>query len=87
MTKHRQGKAGVNIDRTKYDQVRNAILKNLKRKKEMTFTELAAKVNEDLTDRFEGKIPWYVVTVKLDMEARKEIERVSDKSPQVLRLR
>ncbi len=87
MTLHPQGKAGVNIDRDKYDRVKNAILKNLRRKKEMTFTELAARVNSDLSDKFEGKIPWYVVTVKLDLEARHRIERVGGKSPQVLRIK
>jgi len=85
-TLHPQGKEGVNIERRKYDQVKNAILKNLRKRKEMTYTELAAKVNDDLTDKFEGKIPWYVVTVKLDLEARHQIERVGRKSPQVLRI-
>jgi len=87
MTLHPDGKAGVNIDKRKYEQLRKAILTNLRNKKEMTYRELNRIINTDLKGKFEGKIPWYVITVKLDLEARGEIERIPGTSPQQLRIK
>ena len=87
MTLHpQQGKQGVNIDKARYDQVRVAILDVLRNAGEVTFTRLVEAVNEMLAGRFDGSISWYVTTVKLDMEARGEIERILGSSPQRLRL-
>jgi len=48
----------------------------------LTYTDLAACVREKLGDEFKGSIRWYVEAVKLDLEARKIIERVPQaKSP------
>jgi len=47
---------------------------------------LVSLIEYQLRNRFEGSISWYVTTVKLDMEARGEIERVPDSNPQQLRL-
>lgn len=52
----------------------------------MTFKALMEDVEAKLAGRFEGSIPWYVTTVKLDLEARGEIERIRQSSPQRLRL-
>ena len=43
-------------------------------------------VERDLDGSFDGSIPWCVTTVKLDLEARRVIERVPSASPQRLRL-
>jgi len=85
MTLHPEGKAGVNVARDKYELVADAIRKVLKRR-ELTFMELMSAVGEQLEGRFEGSISGYVTTIKLDLEARGEVERVDGKSPQVLRL-
>ncbi len=37
-----------------------------------------------LTATFDAKVRWYVVTVKLDLEARGIIERVPKSSPHIL---
>ena len=84
MTQHPQGKQGVNIDKTKYDAVREAILSILDERGTITFADLPDAVGARLTD-FEGSIGWYVTTVKLDLEARDEIERLPNVSPQQLR--
>jgi hypothetical protein len=36
---------------------------------------------------FRGSIGWYTTIVKLDLEARRLIERIPDKKPQHLRLK
>jgi hypothetical protein len=41
---------------------------------------------KELQPNFEGKVVWYIVTVKLDLEARQVIERVPKTSPHQLRL-
>ena len=86
MTLHPEGKAGVNIDRNKYDSIKSSILENIRKDGSISFSELTRRVSDDLTGKFDGKAPWYVVTVKLDLEARGEIERIPGKSPQILRL-
>jgi hypothetical protein len=85
-TLHPAGKQGVNISKEKYDTIREAILAVLATHEEMFFQELPQAVERHLTDDFDGSIPWYVTTVKLDLEARGLIVRVPKASPQRLRL-
>jgi hypothetical protein len=44
------------------------------------------QLNKSLKNKFSGNISWYGETVKLDLEARKTIERTSSK-PQKYRLK
>ena len=85
LTKHPLGKSGRNIDRKKYDTLKKVILSAL-RKNELTHTELFSRLNKSLKDKFSGNISWYGETVKLDLEAKKMIERTSSK-PQKYRLK
>ncbi len=84
LTKHPQGKSGKNIDRQKYESVRNAIISVLE-KKELTHTELFGALEKRLGRTFSGNVSWYGETVKLDLEARKLIQRTASK-PQKYRL-
>jgi hypothetical protein len=84
ITKHPLGKTGRNISRQKYDTLKRAILSALK-DSELTHTELFNQLNNSLKNRFSGNVSWYGETVKLDLEARKIIERSSSK-PQKYRL-
>lgn len=86
LTWHPEGKQGVNLSRARYEQVRAAILDVLAVRSEVDFRELSHLVATSLTGRFDGKVTWYVVTVKLDLEARGLIERVPGARPQRLRL-
>ena len=86
MTLHPAGKAGVNIDRQKYDVVREAILEAVRTNGTITFSNLAAEVRSRLEATFAGSISWYVTTVKLDLEARGEILRLQKSGPQWLTL-
>jgi hypothetical protein len=86
LTMHPAGKQGVNIRRDRYDIIKNYIFKTLKSAGEITFSDLGDKAVDDISSEFDGKVLWYITTVKLDLEARNLIERVPKTSPQILRL-
>ena len=46
---------------------------------------MAVELHPDQLDRL-GKLGWHVVTVKLEMEVREEIERMDVKGPLRIRL-
>ena len=79
-TKHPLEKQGKNISREQYETMKAAILSAL-RSKELTHTELFDHLQKKLKNQFSGNINWYGETVKLDLEARKIIERTSAKPP------
>jgi hypothetical protein len=85
LTKHPLRKTGRSISREKYDQIRAGILAVLG-EKELSHTELMRALYARLRDRFDGNTHWYGETVKLDLEARRVIER-TDSKPQRYRRR
>jgi hypothetical protein len=86
LTRHPQRKSGKNISREKYDQVRAALLAVLGRG-QLTHTELMKRLHERLVTRFDGNPHWYGETVKLDLEARKVIERTDARPPKYRRVK
>ena len=72
---HPQGKIAPKIDEEKYYQIRSAIITTLQRTPNLTFTQLTTEIKKLLAGKFEGSVGWYVVSVKLDLEARGEITR------------
>jgi len=82
-----EGKQGVNISRTKYEMIRQAILDAVRSQGTITYQGLVSLVEYNLRNRFEGSIPWYVTTVKLDLEARGEIERISGSREQTFKIK
>jgi hypothetical protein len=82
-----RGKKGVNIDRVKYDQMRSAILASFQRTPQLTLKELEQSVTSQLKDSFDGSIMWYLMSVKLDLEARRVVQRVPFTQPPRLRLK
>jgi len=87
LTLHPQGKKGVNISLSKYIQIKDFILQCINERPLINFNELSDKAMEELPGKFDGKVMWYIVTVKLDLEARGIIERVPKTSPHQLRLK
>jgi Family of unknown function (DUF6958) len=85
LTKHPLGKSGRNVSKHKYESLKRAILSAL-REKELTHTELFRQLGKSLKGKFSGNISWYGETVKLDLEARRIIERTAAK-PQKYRVR
>jgi hypothetical protein len=86
MTRHPQRKSGRSISREKYDQVRTAILAAIGRGA-LTHSELMERVSARLARRFDGNAHWYGETVKLDLEARKVIERTVERPQRYRRTR
>ncbi|MFL4469087.1 hypothetical protein ACERZ8_04100 [Tateyamaria armeniaca] len=82
------GRTGVtNIPAWKFDAVRAAILDALG-----DGPMLYKHLNEEVADRLDadtlaklGKLGWHVVTVKLELEVRGEIERLDTRGPQQIR--
>jgi len=87
LTLHPQGKKGVNILKRRYDQIREYVLTTITEAGDISFEALSDRAVEDLSESFDGKVLWYVVTVKLDLEARGIIERIPKTSPHRLRMK
>jgi len=87
LTLHPQGKKGVNILKRKYAFIKDYILKTVKEHGEITYQSLDDMARVELQDAFDGKVGWYVVSVKLDLEARGVIERIPKTSPHKIRLK
>ena len=79
-------KQGVNIARTKYELIHQAILDGIREHGEITFQDLTRAVRDRVQGRFEGSVSWYVTTVKVDLEARGLIQRVAGSRPQRIHL-
>lgn len=77
-------KKAISMDEEKYIVIEKSVLNYLKAKGESTHTEILMAVTEDFEKNiklFEGSIEWHMEWVKLDLETRKIITRVSDTSP------
>lgn len=82
--KHPAGKKAVSMDKGTYDALKEPLLNRLKTSGESTHKEILQAITEDFTKNktnFEGSVEWHMEWVKLDLEARKEIKRIGDKSP------
>lgn len=79
------GKVNKLISLDKYNTIKENIVAILA-KKELTHTELMENLYSNVKDTFEGGVQWYGETVKLDLEARKIIERTTTK-PEKYRLK
>lgn len=87
MTLHPQGKKGVNILKRRYEVIKTFILDTIKQHEVISYEDLNDLAVEQLTETFDGKVVWYLVSVKLDLEARGIIERVPKTSPHQLRMK
>lgn len=79
------GKLNKNISRDKYEFIKKHILQILK-KAELSHTDLMENLYNRVKNNFEGGVQWYGEVVKLDLEARKLIERTGTK-PEKYRIR
>lgn len=85
------GKQLKSIAKWKYDLVRDAVLtvvpKNTTGVEFQALPNLVAKKLSAADRKKLGSVEWYTTTVKLDLEVKKEIERIPGSSPQRLRRR
>ncbi len=73
-----------------YETVQAAILKSLKGSKGKTFTELTddvVKIIRKKTPGFKKSIPWYTISIRLDLETRGIVETFVEKGKKLNRLK
>jgi hypothetical protein len=87
LTRHPEGKQGVNISREKYEEMSAAILRSMRGKGEALLQAVREDVENELKGKFEGSVSWYFTTVKLDLEAWGILQRVPGKRPQRVKLK
>ncbi len=84
------GKKPTRIHKWKYDLLRGIILDILAGSADgLEFRSLPCLIDTRLTPEQRanlGSVSWYTTTVKLDMEVKRDIERVPGARPQRLRL-
>ena len=81
---HPHGKKAVNMDKIKYDIIKKYLLACLKSGKKAYQKEIKEAITQNIKQNkieFQGSIDWYLEWVKLDLEAKREIFRIGEKSP------
>ena len=86
LTLHPSGKQGVNILERRYELVKDTLIALLQTHGEISYKELNEMAEGELAGKLDGSIPWYVVSVKLDLEARGVITRIPKTSPHRIKL-
>ncbi len=77
------------IDNDIYEAFKAAILQSLKASKGKTFTELTDDVVKIIKKKIPGftkSIPWYTISVRLDLETRGIVETFTEKGKKLNRL-
>ncbi len=78
------------FDTAIYEPVRAAILQSLKGSKGKTFTELTNDVVKIIRKKMPGfkqSIPWYTISIRLDLETRGLVETFTEKGKKLNRLK
>ena len=71
-----------------YEPVKAAILQSLKGSKGKTFTELTDDVVKIIGKKLPGhSIPWYTISIRLDLETRGIVETFMEKGRKLNRLK
>lgn len=88
--KHPQGKKAVRISKEKYDLLKSLLVTHLRTQGPATLGGIAQAMENEFKKRrtkFEGSLAWYLEWVKLDLESRKIITRVTGTAPQQFKIR
>ncbi|MEI2740626.1 MAG: hypothetical protein V9F01_17765 [Chitinophagaceae bacterium] len=89
-TTHPHTGSQFNIDAEIYDHFKAAILQSLKGCKGKTFTELTDDVIKIIRKKipdFKKSIPWYTISIRLDLETRGLVETFTEKGKKLNRLK
>jgi len=79
-----------NFDASIYNPIKSAILQSLKGSKGKTFTELTDEVQRIIRKKmpsFKGSVPWYTISIRLDLESRGEVETFTENGKKLNRLK
>ena len=90
MVTHPQTGTVRKFDSAIYEPVKAAILQSLKGSKGKTFTELTDDVVKIIRKKLPGfkrSIPWYTISVRLDLETRGKVETFTEKGLKLNRLK
>lgn len=88
-TTHPRTGSQFNIDSGIYEPVKAAILQSLKGSKGKTFTDLTDEVVKIIKKKmpgFKGSVPWYTISIRLDLETRGIVETFTEKGKKMNRL-
>ena len=80
----------MKFDEEVYVPVKTAILQSLKGSKGKTFTELTDDVVKIIRKKmpdFKRSIPWYTISIRLDLETRGMVETFMEKGKKLNRLK
>ena len=78
------------FDAVIYEKFKTAIIKSLKNSKGKTFTQLSddvRKIIPQMMPGFNGSVPWYTISVRLDLETRGIVETFTEKGQKLNRLK
>jgi hypothetical protein len=87
---HPQTGTEKKFDAVIYEPVKAAILQSLNGSKGKTFTELTDDVVKIIRKKmpdFKKSIPWYTISIRLDLEARGIVETFMEKGKKLNRLK
>jgi len=73
------GKNGHVILRKDYESINTLILETLKTHHEISLFDLLDVCNREFTAEFKGNLPWYLLNVKQDLQAKGLIQIKRDK--------
>jgi hypothetical protein len=88
-TTHPRTGTGMHIDSNIYDPFKAAILQSLKGSTGITFTELTNAVTAIIRKKmpaFKKSIPWYTISIRLDLETKGLVETFTQKGKKLNRL-
>lgn len=90
VTTHPETKRQMKVDAAIYEPVKAAILQSLKGSNGKTFTELSDDVVKIIRKKMPGfkrSIPWYTISIRLDLETRGIVETFVEKGKKLNRLK
>ena len=89
ITTHPRTGREVRLDAETHKRFKAAILQSLKGSKGKTFTELTddvVKIIKRTWPEFKGSIPWYTISLRLDLETQGIVETFTEKGKKMNRL-
>lgn len=88
-TTHPRTGSSLKIDTSVYEPFKEAIISSLKDSKGKTFTDLTDDVSRLIRKKIPGfkkSIPWYTISIRLDLETRGVVETFIENGKKLNRL-
>lgn len=71
----------------RFDLIKEFIINTIETNDEISYEKLNNLAVDQLKNTFDGKVTWYIVLVKLDLEAGNILERIPKTNPHWLRMK